>query len=229
MVIGWEEMELFEQTSAKWLSAAGTGLLCLVLAAAGHAGQGCLADPDPGAAESSGQDAARGLSIFMLATGDRAGVVRRLSCSEGSLNRAAVQMEPGQRAKIELLVANPADVPVFIGHALSLDSLTSVDWIQIEQLHIAIEPGGYALMSLVIDVPANLQPGQRHEQKFELIGDDGSELPLNITLEIIEEQPMFRDGFEIDPVLGQFSQRQEDTSNGRQPLAASIGSFAGPE
>lgn len=179
-------------------------MLCLVLAASGHAGQSCLADPE---ASVSGMDTDRGLSVFLLATGDRAGVVRRLSCEKGSLNRVAMQMEPGQRAEIELLIANPADMPVFIGHALRLDSISTVDWIQLEQLHLAIAPGGFASMSLFIDVPPNMQPGQRHEQSFKLTGDDGSELPLDITLEVIEEQPMFRDGFEIDPVLGQFSYR----------------------
>ena len=226
MVIGKDGMELLKLTLAKWLPAAGTAVLCLFVAAFGHTGQSCLADPEGAALN---LDADRGASIFMLTTGDRAGVVRHLSCEGGSLNRAAVQMEPGQRAKIELLVANPADVPVFIGHALSVDSFASVDWMQLERIHLAIAPGGYALISLFIDVPLDVQPGQHHEQNFHLTGDDGSELPLQITLEVIEEQPMFRDGFEIDPVLGQFSQRKEDASDSGPGSSASNGSFTGPE
>jgi hypothetical protein len=143
---------------------------------------------------------------FLVTISDAAGVVARIQCADGSLERLVVRAEPGQRAEVQLLLANAGLEPVMIGHDMTAEQAWSSDWVHLEMFAGEVPAGDFLPISLVLDVPAGFEPGSRHEQQFVLI-DEGERLALTVILEVIEEQPMFRDGFEIDPVLGQFSYR----------------------
>jgi hypothetical protein len=153
------------------------------------------------------------VELFLAATSDESGVVSRLSCVNGSVERIALRAEPGQRAEVALVLANAGFDPALISSAMAMDAAWSSEWAHLEILQGEVPAGGVLPISLVVSVPHDFVPGSRHEQRFDLVDEGGTTLAVNITLEVIEEQPMFRDGFDVDPVLGQFSYQQDPVFN----------------
>ncbi len=143
--------------------------------------------------------------LFLAAAADEGGVVARLSCVNGSVERIALRAEPGQQADVALALANAGFDPALISSAMAGEGAWASDWVHLEVLQGEVPAGGVLPISLVLSVPNDFAPGSRHEHRFDLIGEEGEALSVIVTLEVIEEQPMFRDGFDVDPVLGQFS------------------------
>ena len=153
------------------------------------------------------------VELFLAAAEDESGVVARLSCVDGSVEGVALRAEPGQQAEVALSLANAGFEPALISSAMTADAAWNSDWVHLEVLQGEVPAGGVLPISLVLSVPAEFVPGSRHEHRFELVGEGGETLWLSVDLEVIEEQPMFRDTFEIDPVLGQFSFLQSSGFN----------------
>ncbi|QOC21354.1 hypothetical protein IC757_09830 [Wenzhouxiangella sp. AB-CW3] len=142
---------------------------------------------------------------FLATVDDEAGLLHRLACSRGSVERLQLRAEPGQQARVGLLLANPGPDPVLISRDMTRDAAWASDWVYLELPGAEIQPGSFLPATLVITVPDDYSPGERFEHRFGLL--EGSEkLELSVALEVIREQPMFRDDFEVDPVIGQFSQ-----------------------
>lgn len=146
--------------------------------------------------------------LFLATIGDESGVVAELRCKGGSVRHVGLRAEPGQRADVAMLLANAGVDAVVIGSAMSGDAAWTSEWVHVEVFHGAVPAGGFLPLSLAIHVPADFTPGTRSEHQFELVDGDEA-FTLTVGLEVIEEQSMFRDGFEVDPVLGQFSYRTE--------------------
>ena len=145
--------------------------------------------------------------LFLTAAADDSGVVSRLSCVDGSLERISLRVEPGQHAEIALTLSNAGFEPTLISQAMASEHAWSSEWVHLEVLQGEVPAGGALPVALIVSVPTDYAPGTRHEQRFDLVGEEGKGLSVVVALEVIEEQPMFRDGFDVDPVLGQFSYR----------------------
>jgi len=178
--------------------------VAVFLSVADEADAGCLSLPE---ALLKADDSS--VALFLAAAADEAGVVASLSCVNGSLERIALRAEPGQQAEIALLLANAGFDPASISSAMAGDGAWASDWVHLEVLQAEVPAGGVLPISLVLSVPNDFAPGSRHEHRFDLAGEEGETLSVTVMLEVIEEQPMFRDGFDVDPVLGQFSFRHD--------------------
>ncbi len=185
------------------------GAVCLsATAPAEAAGSRCLSVSD---ALLGGDD--RSVELFLAAVGDQAGVVARLSCANGSLEQITLRAEPGQRSEVALALANVGFDPALISTAMTADAAWNAEWVHLEVLQAEVPAGGVLPISLVLAVPSDSEPGSRHEHRFDLVGEEGEILSVAVVLEVIAEQPMFRDGFDVDPVLGQFSYRSSPALN----------------
>ncbi len=153
------------------------------------------------------------VELFLAATSDDSGIVSRLFCVNGSVEQINLRAEPGQQAEVAFALANAGFDPALISSAMTRDAAWSSEWAHLEILKGEVPAGGVLPVSLVVSVPNDFAPGSRHEQRFELVGETGETLSVRVSLEVIEEQPMFRDGFDVDPVLGQFSYHQAPEFN----------------
>ena len=200
----------------------GTALLSAANVLAAPIDRSCLVD-----SESSLHESISGSvnGLFLVAVSDDSGVIHQLGCESGSLQRATLRVEAGGQAEIGLLIANPGEEAVSVGDFDRVGAKWATEWAYLNVSRAEVPAGGFLPIKLFISVPADYVAGAWEEYTFRLTDADDA-LSVTVRLDVVEEQPMFRDGFDIDPVLGQFSQRQEDTSDHKPRSAAS---FVGPE
>jgi hypothetical protein len=208
--------------SAVAASIAAASLIWAVDALAEPIDRSCLVDSESTLHESLAESVK---GLFLVAVSDDSGVIQQLGCEAGSLQQATVRMEVGERAEIGLLIANPGDEAVQVGNFDRIGAKWATGWGYLNVSRAEVPAGGFLPITLVVHVPADYAPGNRKEHTFHLTNADDA-LSVTVRLEVVAEQPLFRDGFDIDPVLGQFSQRQGDTSDSKTHSAAS---FVGPE
>lgn len=97
------------------------------------------------------------------------------------------------------------------------------EWLSVSAVDSTLSQGGFAI---TIDVRA-LGDGGVASLTLSSNGPAGTRIwPLNVELQVLAEQPMFRDRFEIDPVMGQFSYRPAPQP--RRQTVSRLGSAAAP-
>ena len=211
--------------SAVSASMAAAVLLSAVNAVAESVDRSCLVDSESSLHESFVESTD---GLFLVAASDDSGVIQQIGCDAGSLQQATVRLEAGGQAEIGLLIANPGHEAVQVGNFDRIGVKWATEWAYLNVSRTEVPAGGFLPVTLFIRVPSHYVPGDREEYTFHLSDADDA-LSVTVRLDVVEEQPMFRDGFEIDPVLGQFSQWQEDRSDSQQRLLASRDVLAGPE
>ncbi|MFU8831905.1 MAG: hypothetical protein ACNA7J_07075 [Wenzhouxiangella sp.] len=162
-----------------------------------------------------GHQAERGsLSVRVIDPDTNAESVVTVACSAKSVEAISVLLAPRREAVIELVLTRHAsgdarfNATVIAPDGVSSDSLA--DWLTLEpQTGFAMAATGATVRVILRSTP-ELAPGSTHELllTFELVEDDNvSVVEIPLMVEIQGEDPMFRDRFEVDPVLGQFSYR----------------------
>lgn len=118
-------------------------------------------------------------------------------CGDGAVSGLNVRLAPGQAAEARLLLARrPGDDDLEPGFSEGLPA----SW---AALRATVVGGDALLVVLSISVPETASPGTVHSDRLVLSGQHRAGIPL--TLRVIESEPLFRDGFGVDPVIGQFS------------------------
>jgi len=127
-----------------------------------------------------------------------------VTCSGETTDAIQVRLLPGREAVIELLLIHQARV----GAQLSVASLASEggepEWLTIDPQAVQAAD---APVRLVLRSGSELVPGSTHQALVRFAVEDNELVELAVSLEIADEGPLFRDRFEVDPVLGQFSYR----------------------
>ena len=147
------------------------------------------------------------LNVGLLAA--PAGNAIEATCRRGRLESLSIVLAPGKETTIELGVTSRA------GRAHEIDIVAvaaagaSTSWLTVQgdlERVASDQP-----LPVVLQVHASdLEPETTHHLLLEFSLADGERRPtvgLPVTLNIAQEQPLFRNRFEVDPVLGQFSYR----------------------
>ncbi|GEM_PF-2089541 len=174
---------------------------------------------DPLAAGSSGDfshtgSPAIGLEAMDVSAGARSGEVA-IACTEGRPATIDAGIEPGQKVMIVLVIDNDSDSPAhFQIDPYEADS-TGGNWIEINPTSGSVPPGNRFHVGITLSVPSGLATGsvQELDLNLDVTGTEGFFTRLPVTMTVREEQPLFRDRFDVDPVLGQFSHVDSGTAD----------------
>ena len=161
----------------------------------------------------SGQLLDRPPAVFLLDPGPPAAAAElAFECTGTRLAVLALKLRPGMTHSLTLVV----DTELATLLASNLRQLGSdfedAPW-QVSIQHLTFtetEEEHFQLLKLYVTADPSLRPGQRHEMR--LLGADadrqaGDESTLSLVLESLADEPMFRDNFQIDPTVSQFSLR----------------------
>ncbi len=135
-------------------------------------------------------------------------------CSAKVVETISVLLPPRREAIIGFVLTNHAagdarfNVTMVAPEGVGSD--WPANWLTISPLTGLAMAAGDVPVRVALRSVSELAPGSTHELKlmFELVEDDNvSVVEMPVRIEIQGEDPMFRDRFEVDPVLGQFSYR----------------------
>lgn len=197
-------------------------LVSLVLAASAGASGGADETVAAGDSRCVVRDGARNSGSAMPARTDGHGALRvavlqpasrnlsgfRFTCSQADLASIAVGLTSGQAREVTLLLGNTTTRPLNFRIGLFPDHAVSPRWLQIEPESGTLAAGAQVRARLVMTAPAGFVPETATAQQLLFTVDDGKKeyvSAMTLELEIREEGPMFRDDFQVDPVIGQFS------------------------
>lgn len=154
----------------------------------------CLLTPE---AVRSGGALPNGLWVLAPAkTGSGPGV--EIACEDGRVAGVTMRLVPGQLGRVDLfLTGQSAPRATFFS-----DEGMPSEWSRME---IRTPDSGGTVITLKIETPDSVQAGPVYSGQARL-GDDRSGVTIPVTVELIEDAPLFRDTFDVDPVIGQFSQ-----------------------
>jgi hypothetical protein len=119
-----------------------------------------------------------------------------LSCRDGRLDALSFRVRPGEDLRLALRAPSGA------GAVALVDALTLPQG-PVFALRPGREPGRY---TLTVRAPEGAAAGARFSAGLETADGDR----LGLSLEVIEQAPLFRDDFGVDPVIGQFSMVHDD-------------------
>lgn len=119
-----------------------------------------------------------------------------LSCRDGRLDAFSFRVRPGDRLQLALRAPSGA------GAVALVDAVESPQG-PVFALRAGREDGRH---TLTVHAPEGAVAGARFSAGLETSAGDR----LALTLEVIEQQPLFRDDFGVDPVIGQFSMVHDD-------------------
>lgn len=171
---------------------------CVVHGGAEHS---ALAAPARGAEHGA-------LSVAALQPANRNPSELRFTCGQADLASIAVGLTSGQAREVTLLLGNTTTRPLNFRIGLFPDHAVSPRWLQIEPESGTLAAGAQVRARLVMTAPAGFVPETATAQQLLFTVDDGKKeyvSAMTVELEIREEGPMFRDDFQVDPVIGQFS------------------------
>lgn len=122
-----------------------------------------------------------------------------LDCQGRQLERLLVRLPIGSRHDITLYTASGRNRESW--KATSTDG-APLDWVELDASRRHANS-----MILQIRSPRNAAPGDRLSARLSIEPDNGDaeRFVVPIDVELTEEAPMFRDQFDVDPVIGQFS------------------------
>jgi hypothetical protein len=128
-----------------------------------------------------------------LLAGQDPGDELRVECREGDLVAITAALSQGAVAQARLFWNAPAEAPVRV---TPVDS-EAVDWLSAHR--VAAQRGGQ-ILSLRWQAPAGDPAGTLRSANVR-VGDR----VVEVHLEVVSTDNLFRDGFDVDPVIGQFS------------------------
>lgn len=168
------------------------------------------------------QDGAQGSDFAMPARDDGHGALRvaalqpanrnpsgfRFTCGQADLASIAVGLAPNQVREVTLFLGNTTTRPLNFRIGLFPDNEVSARWLQIEPESGTLAASTQVQARLVVTAPAGFVPETVTAQQLLFTVEDGNRehvSTVTVELEMLEDEPMFRDDFQVDPVIGQFS------------------------
>lgn len=163
---------------------------------------------DSGFAMPARDDGHGALRVAALQPANRSPSGFRFTCAQADLSSIAVGLRSGQAREVTLLLGNTTTRPLNYRIGLFPDNEVSPRWLKIEPESGTLAAGTQVQARLVVKAPAGFAREIVTAQKLLFTVDDGNReyvSALTVELEIRDEGPMFRDDFQVDPVIGQFS------------------------
>ncbi|MFP4209511.1 MAG: hypothetical protein ACLFSC_12775 [Wenzhouxiangella sp.] len=121
---------------------------------------------------------------------------------------------PGQTRSLILLIEAGVSVPLQVTEpAVTKDDEETGHWdVALRRVDAGADLQSVQLIELVVTAGTNNRRGQ--QRSFQLFADGNSDegrqgLSLELNLESLDSERMFRDNFKVDPSVGQFSQRSQ--------------------
>lgn len=154
---------------------------------------GCLVELDEAA---SLRGAGPGVRAVVPGHGERGPRVL-FACKSGRVSGVSIRLVPGQFAEARLVLTGAPE------HALALvpEAGLPPDWGRVTSRRLNPDT---LLVTLALAVPDGAESGRAFAGRLSL-APRRANLDVPVTLELIEETPLFRDEFDVDPVIGQFS------------------------
>jgi len=204
---------------------------------------GILADDDSAidssqtGCESAAASASRDFEASVLAFDPE---VVTIACQDGLIDALEFRLVPGGDSTVELNVlfhgpreeqfevraVAPAPADGDSDGDSDFDSDDSPEWISFDHENARLLPGRAMAVSVTVSPGRQFEPGSVHRAWLEVLVDgERVNALIPIRLYVLEESPLFRSRFEVDPVLGQFSYRPARARSNRiglsMPAAAS--------
>lgn len=132
----------------------------------------------------------------------------RFTCGQHDLASVSVALAPTQAREVALVLGNTTTQPLKFRIGLFPDNEVSPRWLRVEPESGTLAAGGRVQARLVLTAPADFVPETVLERQlvFTIEGDSREYVStVTVELEMREDGPMFRDDFQVDPVIGQFS------------------------
>lgn len=143
------------------------------------------------------------------------------TCGDHPLESLSIGLASGNELTLSLSLSQlEVDRAVFHVDRISQGE-EATDWLLVSPAAGEMISGQPIDLALTVAATADLVPESRHHQIVRISFHDGTEswsIDLPVTLRVDAEQSLFRDQFEVDPVLGQFSFRLPAQST-RSPTA----------
>ncbi|MEE4638499.1 MAG: hypothetical protein V2J42_07155 [Wenzhouxiangella sp.] len=148
-------------------------------------------------------------------------------CAGDRLTSLGLRLIPGQTLSLTLLTWPGVSVPLQVTELeVATDIGQTGTWeVSLRPLEPAADLHSAQLIELLVTAGENNQRGQ--QRSFRLFGSENSKagqqgLSLELNLESLDSERMFRDNFKVDPSVGQFSQRTQrpDTVDDRPAQGA---------
>lgn len=201
-----------------WLAIAAAIAGGPVAAADESAAAGCLL------AAGSGEPPTRAL---MLDGADSPAASLRLFCDRREIEQLTLPVPHGQTARVTLSLGGSGERELAYRLGVATAGGQSSSWLVIDAPSGIIPAGSRRPVTLTFHAHEALEVRSRH--RLDLIielgaGDKQVELSVPVELHVLEEAPLFRNRFEVDPVLGQFSQRAPRSRPALQTSAPAGGS-----
>ncbi|AKS42288.1 hypothetical protein [Wenzhouxiangella marina] len=142
-----------------------------------------------------------------------------LSCSSHGLADLSLNLIAGETRRILLELEQAAYVKGIYHLELRNADDQGVDWASITPSAGELMRGRSGRLALDISTPpGSILPATHALELFVLLhnGEQRWSMTLPIEVRVDEEQPLFRNRFEIDPVIGQFSQNDSSPAQHKQ-------------
>jgi len=152
------------------------------------------------------------------------------ACLEQHQPGLTVEQSPGTRARVDLLLSSHHAEELIYHIDLRTTDSGAIDWLASEPSAGRLAPGRSETLALSIDAHTSLPPLSSHSVMLLItLHDEQSEYRIELPVHVLigAEPSLFRDEFEVDPVLGQFSQRP-DSQPARPYDDRPIVTFLGP-
>ncbi len=185
-----------------------TGLLALVAASP------VVLAADIGGVCAAGGSASNSLTSLDLTTDPGSATFRpgqiQPTCGDQPLESLSIGLATGNELTLSLSLSQlEVDRAVFHVDRIN-NGEEAADWLLVSPAAGEMTAGQPISLSLTVAATADLVPESRHHQTVRVSFHDGTSnwsIDLPVTLRVDAEQSLFRDQFEVDPVLGQFSFR----------------------
>ncbi|TVQ27338.1 MAG: hypothetical protein EA370_18050 [Wenzhouxiangella sp.] len=141
----------------------------------------------------------------LVSTGRGSELGEQVRCASAGDAVLMAELPPGQTAQAWLLVENSGSETISVA---AVHTRASGSRIGLDGERIDIAPGSSLRLDITLDIEPDTAFGTAFLHQINLIlhGSDGNEhsLSLPVRLEAIDPDELFRQRFEVEPVLGQF-------------------------
>ncbi|RFF32019.1 hypothetical protein [Wenzhouxiangella sediminis] len=122
--------------------------------------------------------------------------VIRVACADNRVSGLTIKLVAGRSTVARILLVGGSR------HAASLTGAGLPNaWVDLSARRIG---AGTTLLTLSVEAPDSAEAGSTFSDILS-VKRSGREFDIDVSLEVLDEGPLFRDEFDVDPMMGQFS------------------------